>query len=190
MKKQKVISVSLIISILTTLFIPIVSKADTITDDVNYYLACNSTDVTEGSKLEVTMNMELKSGTNVDTLSATIKYDDSVLSFDDNNEFTINNQTKWSVPSYVDENGEIKLETTRSGKSVGQSGIMFTFYFNVLKTVSSTDISIIELGLHFKVSQIFVIISESTFKRNSESNVRRSSMLSNSKIAFGENSFL
>ena len=144
MKKQKVISVSLIISILTTLFIPIVSKADTITDDVNYYLACNSTDVTEGSKLEVTMNMELKSGTNVDTLSATIKYDDSVLSFDDNNEFTINNQTKWSVPSYVDENGEIKLETTRSGKSVGQSGIMFTFYFNVLKTVSSTDISIIE----------------------------------------------
>ena len=143
-KKRKIISTLLILSILTTVFIPLTSKAETLSDDINVYLSSDATEVKQGSTLTITMNLELKSGIKADTFGATIKYDPDVLSIDEEPEFTTSSQTKWSAPSTSNIDGEIQVESSRSDSNSGKSGIMFTFEFEVLKTVSSTSLEIEE----------------------------------------------
>ena len=143
-KRKKIISGYLILIIFVSLFSPLVSNAETLSDDAYIYLSCDDMQLVAGSKITVTMHLDLKSGTKVDTLSAAINYDPTILSFDDENEFIVNSETKWTAPTYVDSNGRIQIETSRSDTKSSKTGIMFTFDFNVLQNASRTTLEIEE----------------------------------------------
>ena len=143
-KERKFISSILIISILLSIFMPIFSKAYTIDQGVVFTLDSDATQLVAGNQITVTMRVSLESGKNIDTFSGTLIYDNTVLEFDTNNEFITSTETKWNSPDYVDNNGTIQIETTRSNTNSSKSGLMYTMVFNVLQTVDSTEITLDE----------------------------------------------
>ena len=143
-KERKIISSILIISILLSIFMPIFSNAYTIDEGVVISLDSDATELVAGNKITVTMRCNLASEKNIDTFSGTLKYDNTILEFDTDNEFITSTETKWNSPDYVDNNGSIQIETSRSKANTAKSGLMFTMVFNVLKTIDSTEISLEE----------------------------------------------
>ena len=143
-KERKIISSLLIFSILLSIFIPIISNSYTIDEGVRFSLSSDATQLVEGTQITVSMYIELESGKSVDTFSGFLKYDTSVLEFNTDEEFLTSTQTKWNNPDYVDNNGRIQIESTRSNSNSAKSGLMYTMVFNVLKTTESTEISLEE----------------------------------------------
>lgn len=142
--KKKIISSLLIFSILLSIFAPIVSNSYTIDEGVRFSLGSDATQLVAGTQITVSMYIELESGKSVDTFSGFLKYDTSVLEFNTDEEFLTSTQTKWNTPDYVDNNGLIQIESTRSNSNSAKSGLMYTMVFNVLKTTESTEISLEE----------------------------------------------
>lgn len=142
--KKKIISSLLIFSILLSIFAPIVSNSYTIDEGVRFSLGSDATQLVAGTQITVSMYIELESGKSVDTFSGFLKYDTSVLEFNTDEEFLTSTQTKWNATDYVDNNGLIQIESTRSNSNSAKSGLMYTMVFNVLKTTESTEISLEE----------------------------------------------
>lgn len=109
----------------------------------NIKITLNSEDyvIEKDNKIAVTMNLEL-SGESIDSLGATINYDPSILSFDTESEIETFEETNWETPEYNNNNGMLMIDTFRESEDTAKSGKMFTLYFNVLKTVEKTTISI------------------------------------------------
>lgn len=140
-KEKKIVSIILIIILLLSGCVKLFSAEYTVNSNAKITLETDCIELVAGTKIAVYMDIDM-AGENADTLSATINFDTSVLSFDATSEFVTSTDTKFNAPDYSVNNGTIGIETGRSSANAGKSGRMFTFYFNVLKTTTSSSVSL------------------------------------------------
>ncbi len=167
--KSKIISGLLIFSIIFSIFSPVIAVGHEIDPDVTFRLESNATEIKVGEQIEVEMYIDLENSKQVDTFSGYLQYDEEILEFNEEEEFTTNNQTKFNSPDYVNENGEIQIEATRSNANSGKEGLMYTITFNVLKTTNSTKITLEdEVDCAFKGEDIWCKGATLTIPKDAE----------------------
>ena len=141
---KKITSTILIISILVSMITPLnIAKAEG--KNIVFSLSCNATELVVGEQIEVMMSLDISNSAQVNGLDMLINYDSEVLSFDKTEGFYTSRETRWSEPTAGYDPGQIHIVSTRDSSYGSNTGLVYTMYFNVLKVVNSTTISLSDL---------------------------------------------